>query len=106
LKKGLALLIESKAFAMTFDIGHNAEIGGGDGEIMFKHKNKLCHMHIHDAKGKSSHLPLGAGELDLHEYFYLAKTQNCRVVLEAKTVAGLEESAEWIRRQGFRRAWI
>jgi sugar phosphate isomerase/epimerase len=105
-RKGLALLLESKAFALTFDIGHNAEIGGGDEEIIMGNKNKLCHMHIHDAKEKSSHLPLGAGDLDLPEYFCLARTQNCRVVLETKTVAGLKESVEWVRRQGFQRVWI
>ena len=100
LQKGLALLLESKAFALTFDIGHNAGIGGGDEEIIIKHKNKLCHMHIHDAKDKCDHLPLGAGELDLPKYFYLAKTQNCRVVLETKTIAGLKESVEWIKSKG------
>ncbi|BBB90421.1 MAG TPA: sugar phosphate isomerase/epimerase family protein [Methylomusa anaerophila] len=97
LRKGLALLLESKTFALTFDIGHNAGIGGGDEEVIMKYKNKLCHMHMHDAKGKNNHLPLGAGELDLPKYFYLAKKQNCRVVLETKTAAGLKESVEWIK---------
>lgn len=63
-------------------------------------ESKLCHMHMHDAKGKSNHLPLGTGELDLPEYFYLAKTQNCRVVLETKTVVGPKESVEWIKSKG------
>lgn len=100
LQKGLALLLESKTFALTFDIGHNAGIGSGDEEVIMKYKSKLCHMHMHDAKGKSSHLPLGTGELDLPKYFYLAKTQNCRVVLETKTIAGLKESVEWIKSKG------
>jgi sugar phosphate isomerase/epimerase len=98
LQKGLALLLESKAFALTFDIGHNAGIGEGDEEIIMKYKNKLCHMHIHDAKDKCDHLPLGTGELDLPKYFYLAKTQDCRVVLETKTIMGLKESVEWIKK--------
>ena len=97
LQKGLAILLECKAFALTFDIGHNAGIGGGDEKVIMKYKNKLCHMHIHDAKGKSNHLPLGTGELDLPKYFYLANKHNCRVVLETKTVAGLKESVEWIK---------
>lgn len=100
LQKGLALLLESKAFALTFDIGHNAGIGGGDEEIIMKHKKRLCHMHIHDAKDKCDHLPLGSGELELPKYFYFAKIQNCRVVLETKTVAGLIESVEWIENKG------
>jgi sugar phosphate isomerase/epimerase len=56
-------------------------------------------MHVHDAKDKSDHLPLGAGELDLPKYFYLAKIQDCRIVLETKTVSGLKESIEWIKNQ-------
>jgi len=100
LKKGLALLLESKAFALTFDIGHNAGVGGSDEAIIMKHKDRLCHMHMHDAIGKSSHLPLGTGELDLPKYFYLASAQHCRVVLETKTVAGLKESVAWMKNKG------
>ena len=53
-------------------------------------KNKLYHMHIHDALGKKNHLDLGTGELDLPKYFYLANKHNCRVVLETKTISGLK----------------
>lgn len=97
MQRGLAILLESKAFALTLDIGHNAGIGGGDEEIIMSHKNKLCHMHMHDAKGKCDHLPLGTGELVLPKYFHSANKQNCRVVLETKTVAALKESVEWIK---------
>ncbi|WP_429145159.1 sugar phosphate isomerase/epimerase family protein [Anaerotaenia torta] len=96
-KSSLALLLESKVFALTFDIGHNAAIGGGDEEIIMENKDRLCHMH--DAKGMRNHLPLGTGELDLPGYVELADKQNCRVVLETKNVAGLKESAEWIKRR-------
>lgn len=97
LQKGLALLLESRTFALTFDIGHNAGVGGRDEAIIMRHKDRLCHMHMHDAMGKSSHLPLGAGELDLPEYLCLASAMKCRVVLETKTVAGLKESAAWMK---------
>ena len=97
MQKGLALLLDSNVFALTFDIGHNAGIGGSDEAFLMKHINRLCHMHIHDAKGKMSHLSLGAGKLDLQKYFHLAKTQNCRVVLETKNIAGLKKSVEWVR---------
>lgn len=96
-KKGLALLLESAAFALTFDIGHNAGVGGSDEAIIMRHKDRLCHMHMHDAMGKSSHLPLGAGELDLPKYLYLASTQKCRVVLDTKTITGLKESVAWLK---------
>jgi sugar phosphate isomerase/epimerase len=98
LQKGLALLLDNKSFSLTFDVGHNAENLGCDEEVIMKQINKLCHMHMHDATAKNSHLPLGVGELDLPKYFNLAKRQNCRVVLETKTVAGLRESVMWKRK--------
>ena len=98
LRRGRALLLESKSFSLTFDIGHNAAIGSGDEGIIMKNIDHLCHMHIHDAKGKNSHLPLGTGELDLDKYFNLANKQNCRIVLETKNAKGLRESVEWIRK--------
>lgn len=100
LQKGLALLLESKAFALTFDIGHNTGIGGGDEKVIMKCKNKLCHMHMHDAKGKSNHLPLGEGELDLEKYLRISKESDCRSVLETKTVTGLHRSVAWLKERG------
>ena len=98
LQRGLALLLESKAFALTFDIGHNAAIGGGDEAVIMQYKNRLCHMHLHDAREQSSHLPLGSGKLDLPRFLHLADTHGCRIVLETKTISGLRESVEWMER--------
>lgn len=93
--KALDLLLESKAFALTFDIGHNYVIGGVDEPVILSRADKLCHMHLHDAREKENHLPLGDGELGLHKYIDLAKKHDCRCVLETKTVAGLIKSVEW-----------
>lgn len=95
--KGLTLLLKSKAFGLTFDIGHNAGIGGGDEAIILEHESKLCHMHMHDAIGKKNHLPLGAGELNLQKYYDLANRNNCRVVLETKTIEGIRQSVGWMK---------
>lgn len=97
--KGLDALIGSPAFAITFDIGHSALFGGADEPVILSRANKLRHMHIHDATERHPHLPLGRGELDLPKYFRLAARHNCRVVLETKTVAGLKQSVEWIKKQ-------
>ena len=62
---------------------------------------KLSHMHMHDANnGGKNHLALGTGEIDLPKYLDLAENNNCRVVLETKTVDGLKKSAEWIKKRG------
>lgn len=102
LQKGLNLLLESSVFALTFDIGHNNCIGGGDGAIILARCDRLSHMHLHDASGNRDHLALGTGELDLLRYLELARRRNCRCVLETKTIDGLRQSVEWLKE----RDWI
>ena len=63
-RQALALLLESPVFALTFDIGHNHCVGGGDETVILQHTDRLCHFHFHDALGQKDHLPLGTGEID------------------------------------------
>lgn len=95
--KALDILLQSPVFGLTFDIGHNNGIGGTDEPIIMERGNKLCHMHIHDALGKKDHLALGTGEHDLNKYFSIGKEHDCRMVLETKTIAGLQESVRWVK---------
>ena len=92
-KKALELLLESKTFGLTYDIGHDHCIGGMDEGIIMACCDRLCHMHMHDAQGDRCHLALGDGIVDLPKYFALAKEMELRVVLETKTVVGLKRSA-------------
>lgn len=96
-KEAIELLLESGVFALTFDVGHNHGIGGADEDFIMKHKDRLHHIHLHDALGRKNHLALGTGETDIGKYINLAKAQNCRVVLETKTVEGLRQSVEWLK---------
>ena len=96
-KEAIELLLESNVFALTFDVGHNHGIGGTDEEFIMKHKNRLHHVHLHDAQGRKNHLALGTGEMNVEKYINLAKEQNCRVVLETKTIDGLKQSVEWFK---------
>lgn len=97
-KEAIELLLKSKVFALTFDVGHNHGIGGTDEEFITKHKDRLHHIHLHDAEGTKNHLALGTGEMDIEKYINLANEHNCRVVLETKTVEGLKQSVEWLKR--------
>jgi len=101
LQKGLDLLLESSVFGLTFDIGHNASIGFADESVIMEREDKLCHMHIHDAKGKNNHLSMGEGELNMVKYLKLAKEHNCRAVLEIKTVTGLRQSVAWLKERRY-----
>ncbi|MDF2537812.1 MAG: xylose isomerase [Herbinix sp.] len=92
LKEGIELLLESRVFALTFDIGHDHCIGGMDEPFIRKHKDRLMHMHLHDAIGKKNHLAIGTGDIDISDKLALARECNCRGVLETKTIAGLKKT--------------
>lgn len=96
-RMALDLLLESPVFALTFDVGHNYGVGGGDEAEILRRRERLIHFHLHDAKGAWCHLPFGEGELDLPQYFRLAESQNGRAVLEVKNVEGLRQSVRWLR---------
>ena len=94
-KEALEILLESKCFGLTLDIGHNHSAKNIDLPLFEKHRDKLVHMHAHDAKGKSHHLAFGQGEIDLTKYLTMAKQSKARVVLETKTIAALTQSLEY-----------
>ena len=96
-REAIELLLESKVFALTFDVGHNHGIGGADEEFILKHKDRLNHIHLHGTQGRKNHLALGTGEIDIKKYINLANEQNCRMVLETKTIDGLKQSVEWLK---------
>ena len=92
-------MLQSPAFGLTYDVGHNHCIGGADEPHIFARLSKLHHMHLHDVRdGTKDHQTLGTGELDIHKYLNLARQQDCSVVVETKTVAGLQASAAWLHK--------
>ncbi len=99
--EALDLLLESPAFALTFDVGHDHASGGQDMDVILSRASRLKHMHLHDAAGGRDHLTLGTGELDIAQRLGLAEAHGCRVVLETKTAEGLLRSVEWLRNRGF-----
>lgn len=101
LRKGLALLLESTVFALTFDVGHNAGASYSDEPTIMEYADRLVHFHIHDASGRSNHLTLGEGDVDLKKYLDLAIAHDCRAVIEVKTIDGLRKSVEWLKARGW-----
>lgn len=99
-KSAIEYLLQSKVFALTFDIGHSHAVGNADESFILSNKDKLRHFHIHDGRGKSNHLPLGTGEIDLVSRLDLAKSRGCRCVVETKTVGALKESVQWLKACG------
>lgn len=99
-RAAVELLLQSPAFGLTYDIGHNYCAGDADEAWLLQHKDRLRHFHIHDSKdGHKDHLALGTGELDVTRYLNLARKLGCTVVLEVKTVEGLAASVKWMAKK-------
>ena len=91
----LELFMKSPVFALTLDTGHEFCLAFSDSHVFEKYGDKLIHMHLHDAKGKSAHLPLGEGEVDIKEKLSLqTRVKTC--LIEVKTVEGLEISLDYL----------
>lgn len=96
--RAIDLLLESPTFGLTLDIGHDHCAGGVDKDFVLERKDRLRHMHIHDARlPKADHLPLGQGEIDLNAQLALAEDVDATVVLEVKTREGLQQSVNWLK---------
>jgi len=95
-KEAIGELLKSSVFALTFDIGHDHCTGGKDGKFILEHRDRLVHMHVHDAINrdgiKHDHLAFGEGELDIGRFLSLAEELECTVVLETKTSDALKRT--------------
>ncbi len=92
----LEIFMKSDKFALTLDTGHEFCLGGADTPVFKKYPSKLVHMHLHDAKGKSAHLPLGTAEVNIGEKLRLLPKENT-CLIEVKTKDGLKESIAYLK---------
>lgn len=99
-QEAIELLLESKCFGLTLDIGHSYVAGDCDVPFYEKHQDKLIHMHAHDATKKHNHLAFGDGEIDLARLLQMAQYAGTRIVLETKTVEALTKTIEYIAQKG------
>ena len=96
-REAIALLLEAPVFGLTLDIGHSHAVGDVDIPFYVEHDDRLIHMHGHDARGKSNHLALGDGEIDLAQRFAWAGKNGANVVLETKTIKALRTSVSRLK---------
>lgn len=99
-KSQLAVLphfMNSSVFALTLDTGHEHCLSAVDAPVFTEYPEKLLHLHLHDARGKSAHLPLGAGDVDVMGRLSALRGDTC--LIEVKTLAGLAESVEYMKRE-------
>ena len=92
----LKLFMKSEKFGLTLDTGHEHCLGYVDSQVFSRYSDKLIHMHLHDARGRSAHLPLGTGEVKIAEKLALLG-DGTTCLVEVKTVAGLRESIKYLK---------
>lgn len=91
----LELFMQSDAFGLTLDTGHECKLKFADSHIFEKYPQKLWHMHLHDCKSGSPHLPLGVGEVEIEKKLSILKGDTC--LIEVKTISGLIESVNYLK---------
>lgn len=100
-KAAIDILLESDAFALTWDIGHWHKGRIDDAPFMLDRRSRLKHFHVHDAGPSGDHLALGDGEIDIGRMVRLAEQCGARCVVETKTAYALAKSVEWLKEHGF-----
>ena len=92
MKQGIEMLLESSAFGLTYDCGHNHRYHQVDHAFLGLHQDRINHMHLHDCIGLNDHQALETGDLDLRKELEFVDGKAKRVVIEVKTVEGLRNS--------------
>lgn len=100
-KEAIEICLQSRQFALTWDIGHSHVCNNIDETFLMAHRERLQHFHIHDAYGHKNHQTLGTGEIDLRQRIGIAQACGCRCVVETKTIEALQRSVDWLKIAGY-----
>lgn len=92
------LTTSSPQVGITWDIGHDVQVNRSDEPGIRRHLQHVRHLHLHDTDGKSAHLPLCTGLIDVPAMLKFAKSRDIPVVIEVKTAQALEQSVAALRR--------
>jgi len=98
--EALDLLLEYDSFALCRDVGHEHAAGYADTAFFDAHADRIVHMHLHDAQGRTNHLPLGEGEVDIAAQLDFARAHGISCVIEVKTSGALERSVLLLQGKG------
>jgi len=90
----IQIINQYKYLGYTLDIGHN-EKNGNKAYPKFLESNKIRHIHLHDYDGKTDHLTIGKGVIDLEKYKEVL--ENNYIVIEIKVEDELTNSINYLR---------
>lgn len=82
---------------LTWDVGHDYISNYTDRAVLLKYKDKIRHMHLHDASKNKDHLALNEGEINIKELLDFAKQNNLTTLVEVKSEEALLKSMEQLK---------
>jgi sugar phosphate isomerase/epimerase len=83
---------------LTWDVGHDYISNYSDKEILFKYKDKIKHMHLHDAIQSKDHLILSEGDVNIEECIDFAFKHELTMLVELKSKSALIKSIQSINK--------
>lgn len=98
LKEGFKIVGSFESLFFTLDMGHDLKNNSGVEEFFLEYNSKkIKHVHIHDFDGKSDHIALGSGFLDVFKKMELIRKLEVYAVIEVKKKDELVKSVEFLR---------
>ena len=97
LKEGFKIVSSFDNLFFTLDMGHDLKSNSNAEEFFLSFNNKIKHIHIHDFNGKSDHIALGTGIMNIKEKVSLIKKLNVYAVIEVKKEKDLIESVNYLK---------
>lgn len=98
LKEGFKIVGSFESLFFTLDMGHDLKNNSGAEEFFLEYNSKkIKHVHIHDFDGKSDHIALGSGFLDVFKKMKLIRKLEVYAVIEVKEKDELVKSVEFLR---------
>lgn len=85
----------SKNVGFTLDTGHFMIDQHDPGELLTRVIYKVFDIHLHDTKGKKSHLSLGDGEFNIKEFIYLLEKNEYSGFLTLEVMGEEEVYSSW-----------
>jgi len=90
-------LLNFPSLSFTLDTGHDAKVGSVFSNLFVQSPEKVRHIHLHDYDGRSDHLELGVGVVDVQAVIGLARKSGATVLLEVRKKRELENSLGLLR---------
>lgn len=97
LKEGFKIVGTFNNLFFTLDMGHDLKNNSNAEEFFLGFNNGINHIHIHDFNGKSDHMALGTGVMNIKKKILLIKKLDVYAVIEVKQEMELVESVNYLK---------